>query len=176
MRSFPVMRGFFLFFEKEVVVVAEAVRGVAVDAVEFDFLGKRGASHEAFEFGGSHVLDVHEAHVMGDHVGDVIDDLVGKLEAAEDLASHVSAEHVMAVEAVASSFFIPSLGGGFSDVVKENGEAEFEGGTGLKKAEGDFGVGVDVAFGVIFGRLLTANEGAELREKLICKSGVHDEV
>lgn len=56
------------------VVVGEAVGRCAIDAVELHFLGESWGRHEAFEGGFSHLLNVHELHVTGDHVGGVADD------------------------------------------------------------------------------------------------------
>ena len=164
-------------------VVPEAVGGVAVNAVKLEVEGEGGAGHEALELGGAHVLDMHEAHVVGDDGGDVLDGFVRVAEAAEDGFGHFGAEGVVAVEAVALLFLVPGLGGGLGDVVEEDGEAEGEvvafGEVRVflaEEVESDAGVGVDIAFGVEFGRLLAASEGAQLGEELVGEAGVHEEV
>ena len=108
----------------KVVVVAEAVGAVAIDAVEFGFHAEGFSGHEALEFGGAHVCDVHELHVARDHEADFLDGLVRIAETAEDDFGHVGSDFVVAVEAEALRFSVPRLRGGFADVVQEDGEGE----------------------------------------------------
>ena len=109
---------------EELVVVVEAVAGGAVDAVEFEFLVEVGCGHEALEFGGAHILDVHELHVAVDGVDGGVDDVVGEAVAAEDVSGHFGTESVVAVEADPVLCGIVGVGGGFGDVVEEDGKDE----------------------------------------------------
>ena len=58
-------------------IVEHAVAAGAVHTVEFEFLLIRGAGHESFQLGSTHVLDIHEIHVIADHGAYVFNDLVG---------------------------------------------------------------------------------------------------
>ena len=125
------MRGggeFGAFLLEELVVVEEAVGAEAVDAVEFEFVFDVGAGEEAFEGGGAHLLDADEVHVIGDGGGGGFDDVVGIFEAAEDGVGHFGAEFVVAIEADAAGVGVGGLRSGFGDIVKEDGEDEWEGG------------------------------------------------
>lgn len=166
---------FFLFEEEEVVVVAEAIAAVAIDPVEFDLEGEGVGRHEALELGDAHVLDVHEAHVARDHEGDLVDYFIGVAEALEDDLSHFGSDFIVAVEAVAFLFLVPGLGGGLSDVVEEDGEAEIERGF-VEEREGDAGVDVDVALGMPLRRLFTADEVEEFGEEDLGHAGIDEEV
>lgn len=165
---------FRIFLFEVLVVVGKAVGGCAIDAVEFHFEGEGGSGHEAFEFGGAHLLDVHELHVAGDHVGGGVDDGVGVFEAGKDFMGHFRAEGVVAVEAE-SSVWVDGLGGRFGDVVKEGGEAEFERCVGCEHVEHDTGVDVNVAFGVPFGWLFAADEGDDFGEEVVDDRGIDKE-
>lgn len=165
----------FLLSTNKVVVVAEAIRAVAIDAVEFGLELESFRRHEAFELGGAHVLNVHELHVSGDHEADVIDGLVGVAEAAEDDFGHLGTDFIVTVEAVAPGFGVPGLSGGLTDIVKEDGEGEIERWV-FEEGEGDAGVDVNIALGVPLGWLFAALEVEDFGEKLRDEAGVGEEV
>lgn len=157
------------------VVVEVAVAPEAIDAVKFHFFGKGGASHEAFEAGDAHVLNVFEDHVVLNHFDRVGEEVVGEAEAAHEGFGHACADRFVAVEAKASGF-VAGLGGRFADVVKENRKNKGEGNGFGKEAEHKAGVNVHIAFGVEFGGLLAAFERGDFGEDFVKKAGGIQEV
>ena len=111
-------------------------------------------------------MDVHELHVARYHEGNFFDDLVRILQSTQDFFGHGGAERVVAVEADALIDFVKSLGRGLGDVVKKDGEAEFERRVGADHFEHDAGVHVDVAFGVPLGWLFATDEREDFGEEL----------
>lgn len=156
-------------------VVHESVGGRAIDAVEFEFEGKGRAGHESFQFGDAHALDVHVIHVLPDHFGDRFDGIVGETKAAQDGFGHFRAHAVVAVEADAA-VIIDRAGGGFGDVVEQDGPDEILRSVGREQAEHDPRVGPDIAFGMELGRLIASPQGEHLREDHAEQSRVGEQV
>ncbi len=168
-------RKLFFFGTNEIVIVAKAVRAVAIDAVEFHFQLEGFRGHEALELGGAHLLDVHELHVPRDHEAHVGDRFVGVAEAPEDVFGHFGTHLVVSVEAEAFTFLVPGLGGGLADVVQEDGEGQGQGGI-VEQGEGEAGVDVDVALGVPLGRLFAAAEVEDLGQEAGDEARIDEEV
>lgn len=164
------------FLKEEFVVVEEAVGAEAVDAVEFEFVVDVRAGEEAFEGGGAHLLDADEVHVIGDGGSGGFDDVVGVFEAAKDGVGHFGAEFVVAIEADAAGVRVDGLGGGFGDVVKEDGEDEGEGGVWRELGEHEAGVDKDIAFGVELRGLLAALEVEDFGQDVGHEAGMDEEV
>lgn len=144
--------------------------------MELELVIDVGAGEEASEGGGAHLPDADEVHVVGDGGGDGVDDVIGVAEAAEDGAGHFGAEFVVAVEADAAGVGIDGAGGGFGDVVEEDGEDEREGGVRGKEGEHEAGVNEDIALGVELGGLVAALEVDDFGEDDGHEAGVHQEV
>ena len=167
---------FFGFCFEEVEVVEGTVAALAVDAVEFEFLGKAFAGHEAFQFGGAHVLHVFEDHVLADGFGDALDVVAGEAEAVHEFFGHGGADAVVSAEADAVFVGVVTEGGGFADVVEEDGEGGGGGGVGREQFEHGAGVDEDVAFGMELRGLLAAFEFFDLGEDFFEESALVEEV
>jgi len=129
------------------------VAGDAIQAVQFQFDGERFAGKESFQFGGTHLLDVAQAHVAGHAGHDLLDFLVGEPQTAQDVLRHLSANHVMFVKADAVR---DAEGGRFANVVQQHRKCQRHARLRGHCVEHLFDVGEDIAFRVEFGWLCHA--------------------
>ena len=163
---------------EEVVVISEAVTAATIYTVQFHFFLKGGACHESFNFGGAHLLHVHEVHVVGHHGANRLRGCVRALQPMQDLFCHLGTYAVVAVESDAVVFRIVGIGGWFSDVVQKNGEGKFLGDFAvgpLQHFQHDTGVLVNIALGVPLRGLFTADEIVHFRHNVAHESALSEE-
>lgn len=118
---------------------------------------------------------MHEVHVVGDHSFDGLDGVIGVFEAFENFFGQFGADLVMAVEADAVFVRVVGVGGGFADVVEEDGEGQLDGRILADHFEHDGGVCVDVALGVELRWLFAADEIADFGDDVVDEVGFDEE-
>ena len=84
--------------EEEIVVVEQAMRALAIHAVEFEFVVDRWSSEEALERGDAHVLNILEGHVVFHPGHGCLRFGVGKPQPREDFFRHRGADRFVTVE------------------------------------------------------------------------------
>ena len=84
-------------------------------------------------------------------------DVIRVAQAAQDGFGHFGAQGVVAVEADSAGISIDGAAGRLGDVVQQHGETQLERRVRREHVEHDEGVGVNIAFGVPFRRLLAAD-------------------
>ncbi len=159
------------FGADEVVVVELAVAGEAIQTVKFEVFIEDGETKEAAESAGAHLADVEPVHVMGDQGGDLVGVFLRAAQASEDGFGQAGADGGVAVETDAVG---EPEGGGLADVVQEG--APGERGRGVAQTgEQEKGVGPDVAFRVVLGRLSDPAQGGNFGQNMNQQAGFFEE-
>ena len=118
---------FGLLGNQEAVNIQFPVAGRAVDAVKFQFLGKRGAGQESFQGADPHLGGILKGHMVGDAGADCRDVVVGKSEAPQNLLRHAGSHPLVPEEADPTGGF-GAGGAGFAHIVQQGGEGQYGGG------------------------------------------------